>query len=64
MELSFFILQHSATYSNTLLLKATKMSQTLEYNEFANIVIKNLQPKAPSQRNVVMIAQNGHTKSG
>ena len=29
MELSSFILQHSATYSNTLLLKATKMSSNI-----------------------------------
>ena len=60
MELSSFMLQHSATYSNTLLLKATKMSSNIKIQRIGQHREKNLRPKPKpsSQSIVVMITPN------
>ena len=59
-ELSLFLLQHSATYSYTLLHKATNVSSNIRIQRIGQHREKNLRPKPKpsSQSIVVMIKPN------
>jgi len=58
MELSSFKLQHSATYSNTLLLKATKMSSNIRIQRIGQHCDKEI----TAQTTVIKYCSDDYTK--